>query len=70
MSATETRVLARIVPVSLFLIASLNFGFYRITGDATLYVAFVQRLFGDLPRGNAYVHGFGIGLLSAPFYAL
>lgn len=58
------------MPVSLFALFSLNFGLYSINGDAKLYLTFVQRLCGDVPDSAPNVYGFGIGLLSAPFYAL
>lgn len=70
LGAPHPRRWVHVIPVTLFAVVSLNFGSYKIAGDATLYFAFVQRLFGDLSRGVPLAYGFGVGLLSVPFYAI
>jgi hypothetical protein len=60
----------RVLPVALFALFSLNYGFYKVAGDARLYFAFVQNMFGDTPMAVPAAYNFGVGLLSAPFYAL
>jgi hypothetical protein len=58
----------RFVAVGVFVVFALNFGAYAISGDGTVYYAFVQRLFGDVPSASGY--NFGTGLMNAPFYGV